>query len=122
MLNVCEAWSLTLRKEHRLIVSENRLPMREEVVGGASWFVLLTKYYSDAEIKEDEMGGACGTYGNKFYKLFGGKPEGKRLLGRTCDKWEGNIEMSYVEIVGWVWTRFIWLRLRKLAGSFQQGK
>ena len=40
---------------------ENRLAKREEVVVGASWFVLLTKYYSDAGIKEDEMGGAYET-------------------------------------------------------------
>jgi hypothetical protein len=25
--------------------------------------VLLSKYYSGNQIKEDEMGGACGTYG-----------------------------------------------------------
>jgi hypothetical protein len=48
-------------------VFENSLPKGEEVVGGASWFLLLTKYYSGAEIKEDEMGGACGTYRGKFY-------------------------------------------------------
>jgi hypothetical protein len=36
----CETWSLTLREEHRLKVSENRVlrrifgPKREEVVGG----------------------------------------------------------------------------------------
>jgi hypothetical protein len=36
----CESWSLTVREEHRLWVSENRVlrrisgPMREEVAGG----------------------------------------------------------------------------------------
>jgi len=30
---------------------------------GASCSVLLTKYYLGDQIKEDEMGGACGTYG-----------------------------------------------------------
>ena len=49
---------------------KNRLAKREEVVGGASWFVLLTKYYSDAEIKEDEMGGACGTYEGRLYRAI----------------------------------------------------
>jgi len=36
----------------------NRLEKR-----GASGFVLLTKYCSGDQITEDEMGGACGTYG-----------------------------------------------------------
>jgi hypothetical protein len=40
LLYVCESWSLTLREEHRLNVSENRMlrrifgPKREEVAGG----------------------------------------------------------------------------------------
>jgi hypothetical protein len=40
VLNVCESLSLSLREEHRLRVSENRVlrrifgPKREEVVGG----------------------------------------------------------------------------------------
>jgi len=59
-------------------VFENRLAKREEVVGGASWFVLLTKYYSDAEIKEDEMGGAYGTYRGKLYTAVWWENMGER--------------------------------------------
>lgn len=37
-------------------------------------FVLLSKFYSEDEIKEDKMGGACGTCGreNKFYSFLVG--------------------------------------------------
>jgi len=34
----------------------------EQCTLGTSWFVLLTRY-SDNEIKEDDMGGACGMCG-----------------------------------------------------------
>jgi hypothetical protein len=35
-------------------------------------FVLLTKFYSEDKIKEDKMGGACGTCGKgkKFYSFW----------------------------------------------------
>jgi hypothetical protein len=39
------------------------------------------------------MGGTCSTNGEKrnAYRLFVGKPEGKRLLGRPRRRWVDNI-------------------------------
>jgi len=44
------------------------------------------------------MGGTCGTYGleEKCIQGFGGRPEGRRPLGRPRRKWEYNIKE-----VGW---------------------
>jgi hypothetical protein len=74
----CETWSLTLREERRLRVFDNRVlrrifgPTWDEVTGGvektksgAQWSVLLTKYYSGDRIVNNEMGGACSTYGGE---------------------------------------------------------
>jgi hypothetical protein len=43
--------------------------------GKASGSALLTKYYLDHHIKNNEMGGACGTYGRKERCIqdFGGE-------------------------------------------------
>jgi hypothetical protein len=53
-------------------------------------------------VEEDEMGGSCGTNGEKrnTYRLLMGKPEGKRPLGRPRRRWVDNIRMDLVE-VGW---------------------
>jgi hypothetical protein len=53
-------------------------------------------------VKEDEMGRACGTNGEKrnAYRIFVGKPEGKRPLGRLTRRWVDNIKMDLREI-GW---------------------
>ena len=47
------------------------------------------------------MGGACGTYGGTercAQGFGGGKPEGKRPLGRRRRKWEDNIKMDLQEV------------------------
>jgi len=74
----CETWSLTLREERRLGVSENRMlrrifgPRRDEVTG--DWRKLhneeLIDLYSSPKmfrviIEKNEMGEACSTYGGK---------------------------------------------------------
>jgi hypothetical protein len=48
------------------------------------------------------MGGACSTNGGKrnAYRLFVGKPEGKRPLGGRRRRCVDNIRMDLVE-VGW---------------------
>ena len=42
------------------------------------------------------MGGACSAYGGEERRIqgFGGKPEGKRPLGRPRRRWEDNIKMD----------------------------
>jgi len=46
VLNGCETWSLTLREERRLKVSENRVlrrisgPRRDEVTGGGEYYIM----------------------------------------------------------------------------------
>jgi len=46
------------------------------------------------------MGGACSAYGERggVYRVFVGKPEGKRPLGRHRRRWEDNIEMNLQEV------------------------
>jgi hypothetical protein len=94
----CEAWSLTLREEHRLRVFENRVlrrifgPKRDEVMGG--WRKVLNEELHDLYslpsmirvIKLRRMRWArhvarIGEMRNA-YRLLVGKTEGKRLLGR----------------------------------------
>jgi hypothetical protein len=46
------------------------------------------------------VGGACSPNGNKIivYRLFVGKPEGKRPLGKPRRRWVYNIKMDLGEI------------------------
>ena len=48
------------------------------------------------------MGGACGAYGGgeRGAQGSGGKPEGKRPLGRPRRRWEDNIKMDLQEVEG----------------------
>jgi hypothetical protein len=54
------------------------------------------------------MGGACSVDGEKrgVCRVFMGKPEGKRLLGRSRHRWEDNIRMDLQEVgcgvVDWI--------------------
>jgi hypothetical protein len=47
------------------------------------------------QVKEDEMGRACSTNegDEECIHDFGGRPEGKRLLGRPRRRWVDNIKM-----------------------------
>jgi hypothetical protein len=55
--------------------------MEEVAQLGASYFVLNPKYHYADKVKEDELGGACGTHGKgrKSVKGFGGKAQRKDL-------------------------------------------
>jgi hypothetical protein len=48
---------------------------------------------------EDEMGRECSTHGEKrnACRIFVGKPEGKRPLGRPRHRWEDNIKICFIE-------------------------
>ena len=52
---------------------------------GALWFLLLTKYYSDDQIKKNEMGVACGTCGGdeRCIRGFGEETQGKETTWKT---------------------------------------
>jgi hypothetical protein len=49
------------------------------------------------EVREDEMDRACSTNGEKrnAYRIFVGKPEEKRSLGRSRCRWVDNIKMDH---------------------------
>jgi hypothetical protein len=105
-----------LREEHRLRVFENRVlrrifgPKRDEVTG--EWRKLhneeLRDLYSSPSIikiiksRRMRWAGHVAQMGEKrnAYRLFVGKPEGKRLLGRPRRRWVDNITMDLGE-VGW---------------------
>ena len=59
------------------------------------------RIFSGNQIKEDEMGGARSTYGEKrnICMALLRKPERKRLLERTTSRWEDNIKMD-VKLTG----------------------
>jgi hypothetical protein len=60
------------------------------IIGTASLYVLLTKYYSSEQIKKNETGGAC--------RALVGKLEEKRALGRArCTK-KDNIKTDFQEV------------------------
>ena len=67
-------------------------------------------YCPGDQIEKNEMGGACSTYDGekRFILCFGGKPEGKRPLGRPRHRWEDNIKIFRKWDVG-VGTGLSWL-------------
>jgi hypothetical protein len=109
----CITWSLTLREEHRLRVSENRVlrrifgPKGNEVTEG--WRKLhneeLHNLYSSPSIirmiktRRMKWAGHVARIGAKrnAYGILVGKPEGKRPLGRPRCSWVDNIKMDLKE-------------------------
>jgi hypothetical protein len=64
--------------------------------------VFLARYYSNNQIKITEVGGELERVGErKGIKevLGGGKPEGKKPLGRRRIRWEDYIKVHLLEIV-----------------------
>jgi hypothetical protein len=112
----CETWSLTLREENRLRVFKNRflrrifVPKRDEVTG--EWRKLHSEelhiLYSSPniirQIKARRMrwAGHVARMGEdrNVYRVWTGKPEGKRPHGRPRRRWEDGIRMDLREI-GW---------------------
>ena len=81
------------------------------------------------------MGGACSTYGDRrgVCRVYVGKPEGMRPLGRRRLRWEDNIKMDLQELgyggLGWIelaQDRDRWRALvnvvMNLRGSYNEGK
>jgi hypothetical protein len=109
--------SLTLREEHRLRVSQNRVlrrifgPKRDEVTG--SWRKLhneeLHGLYSSPSIirvikaRRMRWAGLVARMGEvrDAYNILVGRPEGRRSLGRPRRRWEDNIKMDLREIGFW---------------------
>ena len=93
----CDTWSPTVSEEHRLRMFRNRVlrkvfgPTRGEVMGWWGiwhnetllWSVLI-KYVGD-EIKKNEMGRACSTYGEeeRCIQDLGGEAWGKETTWKT---------------------------------------
>jgi len=110
----CETWSLVLKEEHRLSVSENRVlrrifgPKRDEVT--REWRKLHNEELNDLHsspniirvIKSRRMKWvgyvACMGERRGIYRVLVGKPEGKRPLGRHRRRWEDNIKMDLQEV------------------------
>jgi hypothetical protein len=110
----CETWSLTLREEHRLRVFESRVlrrifgPKRDEVTG--EWRKLhneeLLNLYSSPDIirqvksRRMRWTGHVARMGEEriVYKVFVGKPDGRRPLGRPRRRWEDGVRMDLREI------------------------
>jgi hypothetical protein len=62
--------------------------------------IQATSFYSSDQMKKNEMGMECSTYGrvHRYVLGFGEKPEGKRPLGRLCCTCEDNIKIDVLEI------------------------
>jgi hypothetical protein len=107
----CETWSLTLREEHR--VFENKVlrrifePKRDEMKGGLRKLhnEELHNWYSSpgiiTMIKSRRMRWAwhvARLEKRNAYRIFVGKPEGKKPLGRPRRRWADNSKMDLREI------------------------
>jgi hypothetical protein len=53
---------------------------------------------------------ACMGKKRNACRIFLGRPEGKKLLGRPRHRWEDNIKITLRKVRLMVWTEFIWLR------------
>ena len=69
--------------------------------------------YSLNKIDTNEMEGHVERMGKRrgVYMVLVGKPEGKRLLGRSRLRWEENIKMDLHELGFRTWTGSSWLRI-----------
>jgi len=110
----CETWSLTLRQERKLRVSGNMVlrrifgPRRDEITG--EWRRLhieeLNDLYSSPNIvrviksRRMRWAGHVARMGEEsgVYRVFVGKPKGKRPLGRPRRRWVDNIMMDLQEV------------------------
>jgi len=110
----CETWSLILREERRLRGFGNRAlrkifgPKRDKVTG--QWRKLqneeLSDLYSSPKIvrviNREKMSWvghvACKGERRGVYRVWVGKPEGKRSFQRSKCRWEDNSKMDLQEV------------------------
>jgi hypothetical protein len=97
---------------------------RGEIIGWIKLHNELHNLYSSPNIirtiKSSRMRWAghvahMGEKGNA-YRVFVGKPKGKRPLRRPRCRWEDNITWILEKYDGVVWTGFIWLRIGTSGG------
>ena len=128
----CETWSLTLREERRLRFFENRVqrrifgPKGDEVTG--EWRRLHEEELNDLycspnfirTIKSRRIRWAEHVVlmreSRGVYRVWVGKPEGKRPLGRPRRRWEDNIEVDLQEVV---YGGMSWIDLAQNKGSWR---
>jgi hypothetical protein len=122
----CESWPVTFSEDCGLMAFKNRVlsgmlgTKKEEVTGG--WTELYnvehhTLYFSPnifRVIKSRRMRWvghvAHMVYKRYEYRIFIGKPEGRRPLGRSGNWWEDNIKVDLEEIQ---WEDVDWIYLAK---------
>ncbi|KAJ4436507.1 hypothetical protein ANN_16538 [Periplaneta americana] len=110
----CETWTLTLRKEQRLRVFENKVlrkifgAKRDEVTG--EWRKLhnteLHALYSSPDVIRNIKSRCLRWTGHvarmgesrNAYRVLVGRPEGKRPLGSPRRRWEDNIKVDLREV------------------------
>ena len=56
------------------------------------------------------------------YRVFVGKPEVKRPLGRPRRRWEDNIKMDFQEVGCGVWNGSSWFRIGTDGGHLRMRK
>ena len=128
----CETWSLTLRKEHRLRVSENKVlrrifgPKRDKVT--REWRKLHNEesndLYSSSNIvrviKSRRMRWAghvaCVRERRGAYRVLVEKCEGNRPLGRSRHRWEIISRWTFRKWDVRVWNGSIWLLIGTSGG------
>jgi hypothetical protein len=69
---------------HVLVISTSPMNNRD-IVNASLCSLLLTRYHSGDQMRENLMGGACGMYGDRrgAYRVFGGETRGKETTGKT---------------------------------------
>ena len=106
----CESWSRTSREERRLRVVENRRMFEPRRDVTRKWRKLHNEELNDLYcspnivrvIKSIRMRWAGHVARMRerrgVYRVFVGKPEGKRPLARPRHRWEDNIKMDLHEV------------------------
>ena len=129
----CETWFLTLRDQHKLKVSDNRVlsktfgPSRDEVT--EQWgrphndeFYDLSCPPNNCRVIKSRTrwaGQVASTVERRgVYRVLVGRPWGKRPLGRSRRTWEGNMSMDLQEMRLWggACNGLIWLRIGTSCG------